>query len=752
MTRNPNTPTQTITIVNESRRGFLKAGGAFALGIYLSPLLRAAGGDVVAAEPVSAGFVPNAFLRIGTDGAVTVVSKHLEMGQGTFTGLATLIAEELDADWSTVSVEGAPADAARYGNMAWGGAVQGTGGSTAMAGAWEQMRQAGATARAMLVAAAAQEWNVPAAEITVAKGVVRHAGSKRTTGFGALAESAAKQAVPDNVALKTPDQYVLIGKENVRRRDSHGKTDGSAKFTQDVQLPGMLVAVIARSPRFGGAVKSFDASKARAVPGVVDVVAVPGKASVFANGVAVLAKDTWSALRGRRELVVEWDDSAAFRGSTETMRNEYRALADSAGAVAVHQGDIDAALKQATKTIEAEYEVPYLAHASMEPLNIVIRLGDGLCELWNGEQFHTPDQGVVAATLGLASENVRIHQLYAGGSFGRRANPKSDYLLEAVALAQAAAAQGHTAPIKIVWSREDDTAGGYYRPMTLHRARAGLDADGNITGWWHRIVGQSIAKGSPFEAMMLKDGVDATSVEGVDDLPYAAGALHVELHSPENAVPVQWWRSVGHTHTGFAAEAFVDELAAAAGKDAYAFRRDRLGKHPRDLAVLNLAVEKAGWGTPLAAGKNGEKRGRGTAVHKSFGSFIAQVAEVTVQPDGSFKVDRVVCAVDCGVAINPDVIRAQMEGGIGFGLSAALHGAITLKDGLVEQSNFHDYRQLRIHEMPAIEVHIVASTEKPTGVGEPGTAVIAPALVNALFAATGKRVRRLPIDTTTLRA
>ncbi|MBB5208112.1 xanthine dehydrogenase family protein molybdopterin-binding subunit [Chiayiivirga flava] len=748
-------PLHTVQLVNESRRGFMKAGAGLALGIYLSPLLGDAA-DVLAQAPAAPPMPkvpPSAFLRIAADGGVTVISKHLEMGQGTFTGLATLIAEELDADWSRVSVEGAPADVSKYGNLAFGGAVQGTGGSTAMAGAWQQMRMAGAAARAMLVAAAAEQWQVPAKDITVSSGTIAHKASNRSAHFGEFAEAAAKLPVPENPTLKTPDQYVLIGKDSVRRRDSAAKVNGSAQFTQDVHLPGMLVAVIARAPRYGAKVASFDDSAARAIPGVVAAFAVPGKDKTYEDGVAVLAKDTWTALKARKALKIEWDESRAWRGSSDSLLADYRKLAATPGAVAVSRGNAAAAIEGAAKTVDAEYSVPYLAHASMEPLNCVVQLtANGGCEIWNGEQFHTPDQGAVAAQLGATPDKVLIHQLYAGGSFGRRANPKSEYILQAVQVAQLAAKAGHNVPVKTVWSREDDTAGGYYRPLALHVARAGLDAQGNIVGWTHRIVGQSIAKGSPFEAMMIKDGVDESLIEGISDLPYDAAALHVDLHIADNPVTTQWWRSVGHTHTGFAAEAFVDELAAAAGKDPYVFRRERLDKHPRERGVLDLVAQKAGWDKPLAKGKDGERRGRGIAVHKSFGSYVAQVAEVTVHKDGSVKVDRVVCAVDCGIAINPDVIRAQMEGGIGYGLSAALHGAITFKDGLVQQSNFHDYKQLRIHEMPKIDVFIVPSEEKPTGVGEPGTAVIAPAFVNAIANATGTRVRQLPLDPASLRA
>ena len=737
-----------------SRRRLLQAGAGLALAVYFAPLSadNARPRKLAASKATAdstAVFEPNAFIRIDADGGVSVIAKHLEMGQGVYTGLATLVAEELDADWSQVRVIGAPADAKRYGNAAFGG-LQGTGGSTAMASSYTQMRQAGATARAMLVAAAAQQWQVPADRITVSNGRVHHVSAERSAHFGELAALAAQQPVPTNVQLKEPAQFKLIGKQQLARKDSSAKTDGSAQFTQDVQLPGMLVAVLAHPPRFGATVAKFDAAAAKAIPGVVDVVAVPGQRGVFQGGVAVLARNTWSAIRGRQVLNVDWDESQAFKSGSDALLTQYRALAQQPGSVAHDSGDHAKAFASATKTLEAQYEVPFLAHASMEPLNCVVKLGDGACEIWNGEQFQTIDQQLVAAQLGLKPEQVTLNQLYAGGSFGRRANPKSDYLLEATATAQAAQKAGHSVPVKMVWTREDDTRGGYYRPANLHALKAAIDAQGNVSAWWQRIVGQSIMQGGPMAAM-VQNGIDPTSVEGAADLPYAVPSLHVELHSPELAVPVQWLRSVGHTHTAFSTEVFIDEIAVATGKDAYELRRSLLAQQPRHLAVLELAATKAGWSKPLAKAAAGERRGRGIGVHKSFESYVANVVEVTVKPDGSFKVDRVVCAVDCGVAINPDVIRAQMEGGIGYGLWIALHGALTLKDGAVEQSNFHDYRPLRINEMPAVEVHIVPSAEPPTGVGEPGTPVVAPALVNALYAATGQRLRVLPIDSTALR-
>ncbi len=604
------------------------------------------------------------------------------------------------------------------------------------------MRKAGAAGRAMLVAAAAEAWQVPAGEITVDAGVLRHAASHRSARFGELAEAAAGQPVPAEVALKSPAQFKLIGKR-VPRKDSADKSTGRARFTQDVHLPGMLVAVVAHPPRFGASVKSFDDAAARAVEGVADVVSIP-------QGVAVLAQDTWRAKKGRDALKVEWDDSRAFRKSSGEIMAGYCEMATRPGLVARSDGDAEKALAGATKVLEAAYDFPYLAHAAMEPMNCVMRLGADGCEVWNGEQMHTGDQFALAALLGLKPEQVTIHMLYAGGSFGRRASKASDYLLEC---AQIVKAIGGRAPVKLVWLREDDMRGGYYRPMFHHALRAGLDADGNIVGWRHRLVGQSILTGSPFEKMLVKDGIDAVSVEGAANLPYAIPHLQVELHTPSDVtVPVLWWRSVGSTHTAVSTETFFDELAAAAGRDPVEMRLAMLGDHPRHAAVLRLAADKGGWGGPLAAGEGGMRRGRGISVHESFNSVVAQVAEVSVAADGALTVDRVVCAVDCGTAINPDIVRAQLEGGIGFALAALLHGEITLEDGVVQQDNFDGYPVLRINEMPQIEVHIVASTAPPTGIGEPGVPPLAPAVINAIAAATGKRIYRLPIETAALAA
>ncbi len=715
----------------------LIAGGGLTLAA-IAPSAGQAQGTSVMTKGGAAPFAPNAFVRIGDDNVVTILCKHTEMGQGSYTGLCTIVADELDADWAQVRAEGAPANAALYNNLMWGKA-QGTGGSTAIANSFDQLRQAGAMARAMLVGAAAQEWKVPANTITVEKGVVWHKPSKRKATFGTLASKAAAQPIPTDAKPKDPKQYVYIGKR-VSRTDSPAKVNGSAVFTQDLKLPGMLTALVAHPPRFGAKVKSFDGSKAKALPGVVAVVGIP-------SGVAVVARDFWSAKKGRDALTVDWDETQAVKiGSTELLA-QYKTLSTQPGAVARKDGDAAAALAKAAKKVEAEFVFPYLAHAAMEPLNCVVQLSKDGCEVWNGEQNQTGDQFALAAVLGLKPEQVKLNQLFAGGSFGRRANPNSDYVLEAAFIAKALAGSEHaSAPIKLLWTREDDTRGGYYRPMYLHKVSAGIDAQGQLVAWQQRIVGQSIVAGTPFEKMLIKNGVDMTSVEGAADLPYAVPNLLVDLHSPRPGVPVQWWRSVGSTHTAFSVETIVDELAGLAGKDAVAFREGLLSKHPRHLGVMKLAAEKAGWGKPLPTLRAGERRGRGIAVHESFGSFVAQVAEVSVAKDGSFTVDRVVCAVDCGLAINPDQVAAQMEGGIGYGLSAALSGKISLKAGAVEQSNFHDYPVLRMADMPKVEVYLVPSTEKPSGVGEPATPVIAPAVANALFAATGKRIRTLPIN------
>jgi isoquinoline 1-oxidoreductase beta subunit len=714
-----------------TRRAFLKSTGSTALAALTigfewggSTRRAAAGAALPTSEPA---FTPNAFLRIGADNSVTVIAKHVEMGQGAYTGIATIVAEELDADWTLVRVESAPADAKRYGNLNLGG-IQGTGGSSSMANSWMQLREAGAKARAMLLAAAAQQWQVPVSQLTAANGSIHHAGGNRHSTFGSLVKTAASLPPPASVQLKDPKDFKLIGRR-VARVDVPAKCDGSAQFTLDVELPGMLVAVLKRPPLFGAVVKAYDAKAAAAVPGVVKVVQVP-------RGVAVVAKSFWAAKKGRDALEVEWDDSQAEKRSSAALMDEYRRLADQPALSARKEGDAASAIRAASRKLSASYEFPYLAHAPMEPLDAVVKLTSGSCEIWAGDQFQTIDQANAARTAGLDPQQVSIHTLYAGGSFGRRANPGSDYIVEAVSIAKACGADG--TPIKLQWTREDDILGGLYRPMYFHKLEAALGTKGEITAWRHVIVGQSIMAGTPFAP---KNGLDSTSVEGAANIAYAIPNIDVELSTTKVGVPVLWWRVVGSSHTTFAVESFIDEAAHAAGKDAFTYRRELLEHQPRMRGVLELAAEKAGWSSdPLPKGK-----GRGIAVAEAFKTFVAQVAEVSVDESGRIRVDRVVCAVDCGTPINPDIIIAQMEGGIGFGLGAALYGAITLKDGRVEQNNFNSYRVLRMNEMPKIEVHIVPSTEAPTGVGEPGVAPLGPALANALFAATGKRSYVFPL-------
>ncbi|MGU7773022.1 molybdopterin cofactor-binding domain-containing protein [Burkholderia sp. MR1-5-21] len=724
----------TPNAVRPGRRAFLKAAGAAAVSLTIGFEWVGAGRRAMAATAPAAAaeFAPNAFLRVTPDGIVTVIAKHVELGQGAYTGIATIVAEELDADWSSVRVESAPADAKRYANLAFG-TMQGTGGSSAMANSWQQLREAGGKARAMLVSAAAARWKVPAGELTTKDGFVTHAKSGKQASYGALVAEATALPVPDKVTLKQPAEFRLIG-HKIPRVDASAKSDGTAQFTLDVSFPGMLVAVMQRPPRFGGKVRSFDATAAKAVPGVVSVVQVP-------RGVAVVATGFWAAKQGRDALKVDWDETGAEKRSSGEIMREYRQLAAKPGVSARKDGDADAAIAGAARKLSASYEFPYLAHAPMEPLDAVVKLTPDSCEIWAGDQFQTVDQGNAAQVAGLKPEQVKIHTMYAGGSFGRRANVWSDYVVEAVSIAKALGANGK--PVKLQWTREDDITGGLYRPMYFHKLDAGLTADGKLVGWRHRIVGQSILGGTPFEPVMVKNGIDATSVEGAANLPYAVPNVSVELTTTKTGVPVLWWRVVGSSHTAYAVEAFIDEAAHAAGKDPYLFRRDLLAKEPRMRAVLELAAEKAGWdpAKPLPKG-----RGRGIAVAEAFKSYVAQVAEVSVGADGKVKVDRIVCAVDCGIAINPDIVAAQMEGGMGFGLGAVLHSAITLKDGLVEQRNFDGYHVLRIAEMPKVEVHIVPSAEAPTGVGEPGVAPVGPAVANAIFAATGKRHYTLPFD------
>jgi isoquinoline 1-oxidoreductase subunit beta len=707
------------------RRDFLKvsiaASGGLLIGFRFPGLTQLA-----SAQPAStSSFMPNAFVRIGTDERITVIVNHSEMGQGVYTSLPMLLADELDADWSKVGYEPAPVDA-KYNHPAFG--MQITGGSSSVWSGLDQFRQAGAAARAMLIAAAAQQWNVDASTLRTESGAVLN-GSKLLT-YGQLAPAAAKLPPPEHVQLKDPKTFKLIGKP-IKRLDTPEKINGQAVFGIDVKLPGMLSAAIARPPIFGAKMKSFDDSRARSMPGVRKIVAVPA-------GVAVIADTFWQAKVARDALRIDWDEGSMAAFNTSTMMQDFRERAKTPGAGVRKDGDAESALAGAAKKIAAVYEVPYLSHLMMEPLNCVVDLRADSCEVWTGSQFQTVDRANAAKIAGLPNEKVQLHTTFLGGGFGRRANPQSDFVVEAVYVAKAAGA-----PVKVIWTREDDMQGGWYRPAFLHAIEGGIDASGNPVSWRSRLVGQSIMAGTPFAAAMMKGkAYDPASVEGVDDLPYAIPNVTVESHQAEINVPVQWLRSVGHSHTAFAVECFMDELAALAQKDPYQFRRQLLQKQPRYLGVLDLAAQKAGWDKPLPKGI-----GRGIAVHFAFGSYSAHVAEVSVTDD-KVRVHRMVCAIDCGQYVNPGIIAAQTEGGAIFGASAALFQELTFADGRLQQTNFHTFPVMRMNECPVIETYIVENNEKAGGIGEPGVPCAAPAIANAVFAVTGKRIRRLPIRMT----
>ncbi|MEM9533901.1 MAG: molybdopterin cofactor-binding domain-containing protein [Pseudomonadota bacterium] len=714
--------------LSSTRRQFLKVsalgGAGFLIGCSESSAPPAK--ETAAAPsllPPAADADLNAFIKVQADNTVTVVVKHLDKGQGVTTGLPAIVAEELDANWGQMRAEFAPADPSRYNNFAFG-PVQGTGGSTSIANSWMQLRQAAAAARAMLAQAAAEAWGVPLEDIDITAGLVK-AGDQQAT-FGELAALAAEVAPPAEPQLKAPEAFKLIGTD-LPRLDSAAKTDGSARFTIDVAPEGAWVAVVAHPPRFGATVASVDSAAAEALEGVHRVVLIP-------RGVAVLADSYFTANKARSLLKIEWDfANAENRGSAE-IEADFTALLGGPGLEARSDGDADGALDSGDRVLEQDFQFPFLAHATMEPMDCIVDLSPERCEIWTASQIPTLDQGTTAAITGLTPDKIVIHTQFAGGSFGRRAVPDSDFVAEAVMIAKAI--EG-AAPVKLQWSREDDMRGGRYRPIAVHRIRGAVSEDGKITAWHQRIASQSIIKGTAFEVMMTSE-LDPSVVEGSRQLPYDIPNIQVEAHQPETGVPVLWWRSVGHTHNAYVTEVFFDQLARVAGRDPYEMRRDMLANHPRHLAVLNRAAEAAGWGTDL-----GPNRGRGIAVHESFNSFVAEVAEVTVD-NGKLKVDRIVCAVDCGIAITPDVVKAQMEGGIGYGLSAALREAVTLTNGEVDQGNFNAYQPLRINEMPDIEVHIVNSGEAPTGVGEPGTPPSAPAVANAIMDATGQVISRLP--------
>lgn len=698
-----------------SRRAFLQSSG-LVIGLSLP------GAGMAKAAP-AAPFAPNAFVRVTPDNLVTVVIKHVEMGQGPATGLATLVADEMDADWGQVRIEFAPANDALYKNLFFG--TMGTGGSSAIANSWMQMRSAGASARAMLAEAAAKRWGVPVGEVKVAKSVVSHGAHKAS--FGELADEAALLKPPEKPILKTPDQFTLIGKDTPKL-DSVAKTNGTATFTMDIQRPGMVHTAILHPPAFGGTVKSVTDTAALAVPGVLGVKTIP-------QGVVVYARDGYAAMKGRAALDVTWDLSKSEKRTSDQLYAQFAEKAAEPGKQVEKTGDVAAALKGAAKTLEAVYQFPYLAHAPMEPLDVVIEMNGGKLDVWMGSQFQVGEMGAICATLGVSPADARLHEQYAGGSFGRRATPFMEFAVEA---ATAFKAWGGKAPVKHVWSRENDIRGGRYRPLVVHKVRGGIDAAGNIVAWDQVVAAQSFFKNTPMEPMGVQNGIDGSITEGLNEA-YKFPNSYVGQHIMEGGVPTLWWRSVGNTHTAYAMETFLDQLLEMGGKDPVEGRL-ALMEDARTRAVLRKAAEISGWGGKVPAG-----RARGVAAWKSFGSFVAQVAEVSKGADGLPKVHKVWVAVDCGIAVNPNVIRAQMEGCIGYGLGHALFGEIVLGEGgVVEQSNFDTYRSLRIGEMPEVEVAIIASQANPTGVGEPGLPPIAPAVANAWRRLTGKATRRLP--------
>ena len=712
--------------IHTTRRGFLK--GAATTSAVLVVGLNANG--VLASGTADA--VLNPFVKINADGTVTVIVKHFEMGQGVTTGLTTLIAEELDADWSKVNFEFAPANSAIYANLLFG--LQGTGGSTAIANSFDQYRTAGAAARDVLVQAAAEKWSVNPESIKVENSML--SSGSHSAHFGEIAEAATSFTPPDKPKVKDISEFKLIGKNSLRRKDSSAKTDGSAKFAMDIKVPGMAYVGIIRSPKFGGKLTSFDASDAQSVAGFIDAKAMPDN-----EGVAVYGKKTWAVKKARDAITVEWSYSGAeTRSSTEIQKIAFNAL-ENPTYKTTDTTDFDAtaeAIQGSDHTIEFDFLAPFLAHAPLEPLNCVIEPTSDGVRVYDGCQMPGLVQPLVGGVLGLSPDKVQVKTVFAGGSFGRRANPTSDYHTEA---AKAFQLLGGQTPIKLVWTREDDIKGGYYRPIAAHRVKIGINDSGKITGWDHRIAAKSIMKGTAFESFVV-NGIDNSSVEGVNDTHYNIPAFSVGLSDVETPMKALWWRSVGHTHTAFAMETAIDMIAEKVSRDPVELRLEMLSGDDVDKkrlsGVLKLVAEKSNWGSPVSAGM-----GRGVALHKSFNTYVAEVVDVSVV-DGDISIDNITCAVDCGIAINPDVVVAQMEGAIGYGLGAAMRNQITLTEGVVDQDNFPDYELLRMSDMPNIDVHIVPSEVQPTGVGEPGLPPVAPALGNAIAAATGNRVTSLP--------
>ena len=710
-----------------SRRRFLQASAAFGGGLMIGWV------ETADAEPGSAPvaeFAPNGFLRIDRDGKVTVISPSIEMGQGTYTALPMLVAEELDVPMEAVAYGIAPPNDKLYGNAAVGGA-QITGGSTSVRGFYKPMREAGAAARQMLIEAAAKKLNVDTTELKTEAGQVIHAKSGQRIGYGALVDDAAKLSVPDHVAIKEPSQFQIIGKP-VRRIDAAGKVNGTAKFGIDAQVPGMKIAQVSAASVFGGTLTSVDETAALAVPGVRQVVKLD-------NAVAVIADHYWAARSGLEAAAPKFSDGPNASVSTADVVAALAKAAERDGAVAKSEGDAAAALAGAAQKLDSVYENPFLAHATMEPINCTVEVGEDGCDIWVGTQIPTIAQKVVAKALGLDESKVRIHNHLLGGGFGRRL--EFDFILQAALIAKQS-----KDPVKVVWSREEDIQHDMYRPYYYDRIAAGLDSDGKIVAWKHRIVGSSIM--SRFFPEAMKNGVDPDAVDGAIELPYDIPNFHVDYVREEpQGVPTAFWRGVGPTRNAFVIESFIDELALAAKKDPLQFRLELTAKNSRAHHVLERAAALAGWGEPLPP-----RHGRGIALLYAFGTYLAQVAEVSVGDGGEVRVNRVCAAVDCGQVVNPDTVEAQLQSGIIFGLSAALWGEITLKDGRVEQSNFDNYRVLRIDEAPKIAVEIVKSGEAPGGIGEPGTSVVMPAVLNAVHAATGVRLRKLPIDVGALRS
>ena len=711
-------------VASASRRNFLKTSGAGALVIGFA--MPTATGRALAAEPATA-FTPNAYLRITPDNRITVTCGSAEMGQGVHTAIPMLLAEDLDADWNLVSVVQAPADKA-YNNPMFG--MQATGGSTTVRAHWEPLRKAGAAARAMLVAAAAQQWKVDPSTLRTAKSRVIGPGGKSLT-YGALAAAASTQTPPENPVLKDAKDFKILGKP-LKRLDTPSKVNGTAKYGIDAQVPGMLVAVMARAPLPGAKPASVNDTKAKAVKGVQQVITIP-------SGVAVLATGYWAAKKGRDALEIQWDQGASAGMSSAKATAMLTEGADADEAEAVNKGNIADAVASSATTVDALYEVPFLAHACMEPMNCTAWVKGDEVEIWAGTQSQGPSQGILSAVAQASPAKVKVNTMMLGGGFGRRFAP--DFAIDATLLSKISGK-----PVKLIYTREDDMAAGFFRPASVVRFSAALGANGMPTALKAGVGSPSIMEASGF--MKLPDsGVDDFAVEGLKDHPYDIESQHITYSRREPGPKVWFWRSVGHSQNIFFTEGFIDELAVAAKKDPFEYRRALLSQQPRYKAVLELAAAKAGWGKPLPKGVH-----RGIAVGQSFGSYVAEVAEVSVAADGTPTVHRVVAAVDCGMTVNPEIIHRQIEGGIVYGLSAALYGQITLKDGKVEQGNFHNYPVLRMSAMPKVEVHILPSTEKPGGIGEPGTPPVAPAVVNAIFAATGKRLRSLPIDTAALKS